>query len=273
MIHSIVCQRNNPANSQPRAAFRTYLASFRSPHHDLRWLNLCSSWKWSKFLWLLYRLIWNYCMLCWLKLEMISDWVINHWDTFIIPDSSYHRLIVSMQCKIDVTLILCYYWRSTWDDNFRSLSDCNRSLIVLSYKLLHAFWIGVLVRLFVKCIIASVKIDHHWGVSTVIHWFIVHHSCSHAFFHMIFSSWWIHSTLLPFDFFESLIRSPVDSDVSFEHLNLPRFQALDLTVVPIILRLPRAICSILYYFSRRPLSTQLVYMSNWSRISFRLDSI
>ena len=273
MIHSIVCQRNNPTNSQPRAAFRTYLASFRSPHHDLRGLNLCSSWKWSKFLWLFYRLIWDYCMLSRLKLEMISDWVINHWDTFIIPNSSNHRLIVSVQSKINITLILCNNRRSTWDNNFRCLCDSNRSVIVLSYKLLNASWIGVLVRLLVKCIIASVKIDHHWGVSSVIHWFIVHHSCNHAFFHLVFSSRWVHSTLLPLDFFEPLIRSPVDSDVSFEHLDLPRFQALNLTIFPIILWLPRAICSILNYFSRCSLSTQLIHMSNWIRISFRLDSI
>ena len=223
MIHPIICQRNNPTNSQTGAPFWTYLASFRSPHHYLWWLNLCSSRKWGKFLWLVQWLIADYCMLCRLKLEMIPDRVINHRNTLVISDSSDSRLIVSVQSKINVTLILGNYGRSTWDNNFRCLCDSNWGKVVLFNILQHALWVGVLMGLFVKSIVSSVKINHYWRILTVIHSFIVHHSCPNTFFHLVFSSRWVHSTLLPLDFLKSLICSPVHINVSFKHLNLSWF--------------------------------------------------
>lgn len=161
-------------------------------------------------------------MLCRFKLEMIPDRVINHRNTLVISDSSDSRLIVSVQSKINVTLILGNYGRSTWDNNFRCLSDSNWGKVVLFKILHHAFWVGVL-RLFVKSIVSSIKINHYWRILTVIHSFIVHHSCPYTFFHLVFSFRWIHSTLLPLDFLKSLIRSPVHINVSFKHLNLSWF--------------------------------------------------
>lgn len=206
---------------------------------------------------------------------MISDRVINHWDTFVISDSSDHRLIVSVQSKINVTLILSNYRWSTWNYNLRSLCDSNGGVFVLFYKLLHAYWIGLLVMLFGKPIMVSVKIYHYWGVTAVNHWFVLHHRSPNTFFKLLFSTRWVQSTLLPLDLFEPLISSPVDIDVSFKHLNLPWLQALNLTDVIVLshLRLSRTVPNIPYHLSRCPWSTQLVNMGNWRRFRFRLDSV
>ena len=161
-------------------------------------------------------------MLSRLKLEMIPDRVINHRNTLVISDSSDSRLIVSVQSKINVTLILGNDGRSTWDNNFRCLGDSDWGEVVLFNILQHTFWV-VLLRLFVKSIVSSVKINHYWRILTVIHCFIVHHCCTYTFFHLVFSSRWVHSTLLPLDFLKSLIRSPVHINVSFKHLNLSWF--------------------------------------------------